>query len=495
MTFSPFTLSKYQALAHLGAGAFADVYRAQDTALGRAVALKVLKPSLIADNTAFGRFVREAQVTSTLFHPHIATVLDLGSENGRYFIAMRYVEGESLDKVIAQGVLKWEAALKFIEQIASALEFAHSRGLIHRDVKPQNIIVSQTEGAVLTDFGLAKAMLGSGTAMTQTGALLGTPYYIAPEIWHGKEATPATDVYALACVFAEMLTGKLLFPGDTPPAVMMRHVVTGPDLPAKWNNDVPPHFANVLSHALAKEPKERLQTANEFLNGLANAAAKKGEAAAVKPPATSDNPAGIEWIEIPAGEFLYGENKERQFIRKPYLIAKFPVTQAQYQLFIDANPKYEVPSDWNKAKRKHPTGKANHPVVNVSWNDAQEFCEWAKCRLPTEVEWEKAARGTDGRTYPWGEDWVAGKYCNSSEAKIGGTTPVDDYPDGVSPYGVWDMSGNVWEWTASKYDASNYALRGGSWYNFSNLVRATDRLGGVPSYIYNYIGFRCASSP
>ena len=209
---------------------------------------------------------------------------------------------------------------------------------------------------------------------------------------------------------------------------------------------------------------------------------------------------GFEWIEIPAGEFLYGDDKKPSYIRKPYLISKYEVTQAQYQGFIDANPEYKPPSDWTN--RRHPAGKARHPVVNVSWNDAQAFCRWAsdrlgkEVRLPTEQEWEKAARGMDGRTYPWGEDWVDGKYTNSWEAGINGTTPVDDFPLGVSPYGVWDMSGNVFEWTASMYEGGDHrVVRGGSWGNLGRYIRCADRSGSVPVDINDSIGFRLLLFP
>ncbi len=607
-SFTPSLLSKYQTLAYLGSGAYADVYKANDTVLNRVVALKVLKPALIADESAFQRFVREAQTVANLFHPHIATVLDMGeSKEGRYFIAMRYIDGESLDKVIAKGTLKWDVALKITEQIASALEFAHARGLIHRDVKPSNIIVGKEEGAVLTDFGLVKAMQHSGS-MSLTGGMLGTPYYIPPEIWSGKEATSATDQYALACVLGEMLSGKVLFPGNTPPAVMMRHVMTGPEFPDQWQKDVPQGFSEILKRALAKEPNERFESVNVFVHSFVGAALApaKTEPAAVKLPTansqtrgtrymtysdmmgalqdaenalikskalpaasymvapTPDNPAGIIWVEIPAGEFLYGDDKKPQHIRKPYLIAKYPITQAQYQLFIDANPKYPVPSllfflspdikdlatevdrlraeedsssasldfqraaefrikrlskeqefiekrdawrgnedrasdYWNEQTRKHPLNKSNHPMVSVNWKDAQEFCKWAKCRLPSEVEWEKAARGTDGRTYPWGEEWVAGKYCNSNEAKLDDTTPVDEFPEGVSPYGVYDMVGNVGEWTASKNERYTpntvYVVRGGSWRYDVNLAHAAFRNEDLtPKRHYDFIGFRSARS-
>ena len=210
---------------------------------------------------------------------------------------------------------------------------------------------------------------------------------------------------------------------------------------------------------------------------------------------TPDNPAGIEWVEIPAGDFLYGLMKERKYIRKPYLIAKYPVTNAQYKRFLDANPQQRIPDDWEEDTCSYPAEQSNHPVVYVSWHDAVAFCEWAKCRLPTQEEWEKAARGEDGRTYPWGEDWLDGKYCNSDEAGIGGTSPVDEFPHGVSPYGVWDTSGNVWEWTSSQDEDGEYVMRGGSWYSSASGGRTADHYRYWPEEACGSYSFRCARSP
>jgi serine/threonine protein kinase len=504
-------LGRYQIEAHLGTGAYADVYRALDTALKRTVALKVLKPMLLADEDAFARFVQEAQAAAGLFHPQIATVLDLGEAEGRFFLAMRYVDGVSLAQHIAEnGPLAWDDALRITEQIADALGFAHGKGFIHRDVKPQNILISESEGAFLTDFGLVKAIASSG--MTTTGSFLGTPHYMAPEIWQGVDVTPATDQYALACVLCEMLTGEVLYVGKTPPVVMAKHFQP-PPLPESWPEKVPVNITDVLCKALTQDQQERYAGLDEFVTALklnkALAAAEIPRIEVVSTPqpilmpeldlsglVTPDNPAGIEWIEIPAGEFLYGEEKKPFYIRKTYQIGKYPVTNAQYQLFLDANPDYKVPDDWDSQHCIYPPGKEHHPVVHVNWHDAQAFCRWANCRLPTEQEWEKAARSTDGRVYPWGNEWVAGKFCNSADAGIGTTTPVDEFPEGVSPYGVLDMSGNVWEWTESKHEAGNFfVLRGGSWSPYGNLLRVANRHFGVPSYRNFSVGFRCARSP
>ena len=160
---------------------------------------------------------------------------------------------------------------------------------------------------------------------------------------------------------------------------------------------------------------------------------------------------GIELIKIPAGEFLYGDDKKPVYL-PDYYLAKTPVTNLQYKAFVDATG-HEPPKHWKNGKI--PKGKENHPVVYVSWYDAQAFCEWAGLRLPTEQEWEKGARGTDGRRFPWGDHSPNPNLCNFN-SYIKDTTPVDRYPDGASPYGLLDMAGNIWEWCENWYDNGNY---------------------------------------
>jgi serine/threonine protein kinase len=488
-------LSRYLIESHLGSGAFGDVYKAKDTVLDHIVALKVLKPMLVADVEAFRRFTSEAKTAARLFHSNIATVLDMGEAEGRYFIAMRYVDGKSLDKLLgSRGPLPWEEALKIVEEIGGALLFAHQKGLVHRDIKPQNIIVSPNEGAVLTDFGLVKAMNSSG--MSSASSLIGTPSYISPEIWEGGLASLASDQYALACVLAEMLTGKVLFNGTTH-VIMKKILFDPPELPQQWPTAVAPDLTGILRKALARNPQERFVDISAFLYALHG---KESGPNSLPPPIpphlkeihTSGNPAGITWMEIPAGEFLYGNGSERRFVQKSYLIAKYPVTIGQYKRFLETNPGHLMNFSNLKKLGAFIPGKENHPVVKVSWNDARAFCQWAGCRLPTEEEWEKAARGTDGRTFPWGEDWLPGKYCNSAEARIGGTTPVGDFPAGASPYGVLDMSGNVWEWTTSIHEEGGYVLRGGAWNDNSSTLRSANRIRSNPADANSYFGFRCA---
>jgi formylglycine-generating enzyme required for sulfatase activity len=221
---------------------------------------------------------------------------------------------------------------------------------------------------------------------------------------------------------------------------------------------------------------------------------------------------GKEMVRIPAGEFLYGNEKETRELPE-FWIDKTPVTNAEYARFVEAtgyrttaeergSGKIDTGVKWQDvsgADWRHPggpdtdiEGRMDHPVLQVSWHDAVAYAEWAGKRLPTEEEWEKAARGTDGRKYPWGDEEPTPDLCNFGK-NVGGTTPVGKYsPQGDSPYGCVDMAGNVWEWTGSDYDAEQKVLRGGSWYFDPENVRGASRGRLLPVYRYVYYGFRCA---
>ncbi|MCO5193717.1 MAG: formylglycine-generating enzyme family protein [Anaerolineae bacterium] len=202
---------------------------------------------------------------------------------------------------------------------------------------------------------------------------------------------------------------------------------------------------------------------------------------------------GKEMVLVPGGEFLFGKDKVKWYL-PPFWMDKTPVTNAEYKRFLDANPIHKVPWDWDTSSRTYPKGKDIHPVVHVSWHNAVAYAEWVGKQLPTDHQWEKAARGTDGRIYPWGDEWVNG-YCNTSEAGFGGTTPVGRFsPVGDSPYGCVDMAGNVWEWTATSVEGG-YGLRGGSFDYLRNNARVALVGWFIPVTSDDVIGFRvCAPS-
>ncbi len=256
----------YTLIEEIGSGGFGTVYKAEDN-IGRIVAIKVLKPSYGGDPATIERFRREAQAAGDLFHENIATIIEFGETEGRFYLVMRYVDGLPLNSLIdREGRLPWNQALKIIQDIGAALEYAHKRGFVHRDIKPANILVSETEGAVLTDFGLVRAAEAIG--LTSTGVTMGTPNYIAPEIWEGEDVSSATDVYSLACVMFEMLTGTKLFDGETTPKIMKQHVMEGPQLPDQWSEDIPVNLNAILRKGLADDRTQRYDQVSDFVSAL-----------------------------------------------------------------------------------------------------------------------------------------------------------------------------------------------------------------------------------
>jgi serine/threonine protein kinase len=255
----------------VGVGGMAAVYQARDERLGRVVALKLLA----GDEAVRMRFVREARAVAAVDHPHIIPVYAAGEADGMQFIAMRFVAGDTLQGIIrASGALSPRRAAGFISPVASALDAAHAAGLVHRDVKPGNILVDSRRGgpehAYLTDFGIARAMLSAGT-LTVAGQFLGTPDYAAPEQVNGQPVDGRADQYALACVAFEVLGGTVPFKRELPIAVLYAHLSAVPPLLSSVRPDLPPAVGEVLVRGMAKDPGERYPTCADFADALREA--------------------------------------------------------------------------------------------------------------------------------------------------------------------------------------------------------------------------------
>lgn len=265
-------IGRYTVLETLGSGGFSTVYRVRDTVLGREVALKVMRPLLLSDPTFVERFQREARVVASLDHPHIIPIYDYGEFADRLCLVMKLMPGGSLGLLTEEGALPWQRVVTITRQVASALDFAHQRGLVHRDVKPHNVLFNEPGHAVLADFGLVRALESGTITSSLSGGILGTPAYVPPEIWNGDTATPATDIYALACVVFNMATGSTLFEAPTPPATMSLHFKP-PEFPEEWPEAVPPGLERILAKALARDPAARYASAGEFAGALSSLAA------------------------------------------------------------------------------------------------------------------------------------------------------------------------------------------------------------------------------
>ncbi len=633
------SLGRYHIGEQLGEGGMAIVYKAYDTRLETDVAVKVIRtdnilPSVL--DSALKRFEREAKLLARLLHPNIVKVIDYGEFEGMPYLVMPYLPGGTLKRKLGKPT-SWQESFKLLLPIAEALDYAHSQNMIHRDVKPSNILLTQRGQPMMADFGIAKILdLENTQELTGTSMMIGTPEYMAPEQVTAKTVDHRADIYALGVVLYEMVTGRQPFLADTPMAVLIKHNTEPLPPPRKFVPNLPDAVEKVLLKALAKHPDDRYQSMEEFgavmkrlleepplhfeagpargssrtqtvqsTNGnlgwqilkwgivaglfclvagaglflafqrLKNLPANSAMvstpvAATVTPspvvpptetstsaptplPARIEDEKGVPMALIPAGPFLMGSLQERveqdfatceketngqcelswftnetpqHLVRlDDYYIDMYEVTNARYAECVAADV-CAAPSPTSSFTRDEYYGLpefADYPVIHVSWADGRLYCDWRGARLPTEAEWEKAARGPDGLIYPWGNEFDGTKvnFCDSNcpidwanedyNDYFGDTSPVGYYESGKSPYGVYDMAGNVWEWISDWYQEDYYsispsfnplgpetgqfrALRGGSWSNVSSAMPSSMRSWDVvPSLAqFGYYGFRCA---
>src|SRR5436309_2471681 len=246
----------------LGAGEMADVYLAEDQELGRRIAIKILNSRHGNDDQFIERFRREAKNAAALNHPNIVSIYDRGNAEDTYYIAMEYLDGRTLKElIIGRGAAPVNVAIEYARQILHALRFAHRHGIVHRDIKPHNVLVDSEGRVKVTDFGIARA----GTSqMTETGSIVGTAQYLSPEQARGGEVDQRSDLYSLGIVLYELLTGKTPFEGDTPVEIAMKHLSNPPKPPSKLRPDIPRELDLVVLRALAKNPDDRYQSADEM---------------------------------------------------------------------------------------------------------------------------------------------------------------------------------------------------------------------------------------
>jgi eukaryotic-like serine/threonine-protein kinase len=256
---------RYRILRKLGSGGMANVYLAEDEELGRRVAIKILNDRYANDELFIERFRREAKSAAALSHPNIVSIYDRGEAEGTYYIAMEVIEGRSLKELIlTRGSLPIGQAIAFTFEILDALRFAHRHGIIHRDVKPHNILIGG-ERLKVTDFGIARA---GASQMTEAGSIMGTAQYLSPEQARGAPVTASSDLYSVGIVLYEMLTGKVPFSGDSAIEIAMKHLNELPKPPSKIRPEIPEDLDQVVLRALAKAPEDRYQTAEEFAEDL-----------------------------------------------------------------------------------------------------------------------------------------------------------------------------------------------------------------------------------
>lgn len=259
--------NRYDMLEKIGTGGMATVYKAKDTLLNRFVAIKILRDSLEGEEQVVSNFIKEAQSSASLVHNNIVSVYDVGEENGLNYMVMEYVDGITLKEYIKQkGALPWQEACDFAIQIGQGISEAHSINIIHRDIKPQNILMTKDKTLKVTDFGIARAVAGETTVVG--GSALGSVHYISPEQARGGFTDARSDIYSLGIVLYEMLTGKVPFDGDTPVSVALMHLEKEPVNVKCVNLDIPTDLAYVTMKAISKEQSKRYQNVQEFLDDL-----------------------------------------------------------------------------------------------------------------------------------------------------------------------------------------------------------------------------------
>jgi serine/threonine protein kinase len=535
----PAIVGKYELLEFLGGG-MSHVYRGRDMVIDRPVVVKLLTADACQDAEAKARFLQEARLAGNIQHENIVSVFDFGEHEGRPFIVMEFLKGEDLRDAIRGGHTgSLIERMKIALQIADALAYVNGRGIVHRDIKPENVHIDPNGRVKLMDFGIAKT---ADLSLTKTGMTMGTPYYMAPEQVAGKPVTPLVDIYAFGMLFFELLTGVRAVNGDTIEAVLYQILNVPLDPAPMVNAGAPPQLRALVLRCVDKKPEERPQNFHvvvEELRRLISGTVEKTQAVA---PPVSIKPAprrstaiwavpvvllavlgtGAVWwvtrskpfknpppeihavaeakppaiegmVYFPVGSFLSGKDKTSATLHAFY-IDETEVSNADFTEFC------------NKTGCPAPTGAADLPVVRVTVAQARDFAAWKGKRLPTAEEWERAARGTDGALYPWGD--VADK----SLANVAGTAlmPVRSY---VPYHGVYQMTGNAWEMVDGKITPSPQALkifaslkppateeepwismRGGS-FNTRVEEAVASEFASIPERFSSIdIGFRCAKS-
>ncbi len=253
---------RYRIMRKLGTGGMANVYLAEDQELGRRVAIKILDDRHAGDDQFVERFRREAKNAASLSHPNIVSIYDRGEAEGTYYIAMEYLDGRSLKElIVSRGPAPVNIAIDYAQQILAALRFAHRHGIVHRDIKPHNVLVDAEGRLKVTDFGIARA---GASQMTEAGSIIGTAQYLSPEQAKGSPVDQTSDLYSVGVVLYELLTGTVPFSGDTPVEIAMKHLSSVPDPPSAHRAEIPRDLDYVVMRALAKDPTERYQSAEEM---------------------------------------------------------------------------------------------------------------------------------------------------------------------------------------------------------------------------------------
>jgi len=520
------TINGYSIKHLIGSGGMADVYYAENK-LGKKAAIKVLKSELCAISSIKERFEQEARIMVDLEHKHIRLAYDLDEVNGQPAIVMEYLEGQTLKQLIDKGKISDEKAKKYFEQCVSALKAAHEKEIVHRDIKPSNIFITRDDEVKILDFGIAKvAESGLGT---RTNQMLGTPVYMSPEqIKSPKNVGTKSDVYSLAVTFYHALTGKVPYDSTTDSNFEIQSKIVHEDLDL---NKVSSLWGAILNPMLIKDSNQRIDINMLSVKGASEDATQydsetePNQGLQIEPNNGPDQIAFPKWMHyllaaliiglviatytwyvqnVPKTSLITHNRPNIKMITIPgknFQLSETEVTIGQYLAFckaanshwpvwLEKGNVFNIYSGRNDIYKRKGVSESNthYPITGVSALDADAFCKWMGGRLPTEQEWEYAAKGGENYEYAGSDniDAVAWYDGNSDEK----THSVKQKR--ANGYGLYDMSGNVWEWTSSN-EGGNRVLRGGCSYNDASSSGLSTRNYDSPDSQNTYFGFRLAA--
>lgn len=492
---------RYVIKSFIGRGGMGVVYCAEDTLVNEVVALKFLRRGVLRTDKGRKLFLREAQVARRLRHENIIAVHDVGfTGEGVLYISMEYAVGASLRDFLMRyrrnrRHIPVKQAIHIMLQILDALHYAH-RWVIHRDIKPENIMLLNDNQVKVLDFGLAKAVeedvekQGDGSPPKRVA---GTPVYASPEQLLRQPLDTRSDIYTAGLLLRELLT--LRTPRELPPDKDIQR------------SDVAPSISAVADKAIREDKTERWQTAQEFYDALKSAFETSYQSHTVNTAAIMNGKtASTEgMIFFEGGYFHMGNDSmpdaapETEVYVTPFWMDVYPVTVSQYEKYLKETGAAE-PAFWRNPQFNGP----DQPVVGITWKEAIAYAAWLGKQLPTEAQWEFAARGPENRRYPWGNMPADTTRCNFRNY-LGMPSMVTMHEEGKTPEGVVDMAGNVYEWTMdtfAPYEKQRTApdslskfpqktVRGGCYESENNDIQTWARKGIFPDVREKYVGFRC----